>query len=573
MSIARDNVEKLRNLPTDTTVVPRSTATMTTLLSEATVDTINVQGYYSINDGGGGIFNWDSAQDKANANGGTIIDPSVSLALQGTGSGTGCWVRPQRGRVSVKWFGAKGDNSTNDSAAIQAAMDSFETTSAGVGFEGGIVYFPSGVYVCNITFKNQLSLVGEHRFTTYLKANDPTSPILTISSRASTHAVQLKFGGVYDLHFVGNGATSNNKGIYVEAESPYVVKDFNFHNLAFDNMDTAIETNAIGGSEVFQLDFRNIFVSQALTNSFNLDMDQSNMDNIYVDTMKGDVNRKGLITLSGSNNRIGHLYGGMSIILSSGNSLQIKYLRFENYFAHRLIPGANSMISNNIQNLHIENLVLQECGRPNLWVTATVVKAGEHCVYSGNHYYTVNGGTTGATPPTHTTGTVSDGGVDWTFIEAWTEEEFKLGYVDNMFYSYELDFYIGRVVQSGNAYIDYIMAINGSAQGNGATLLNSNLQTLTPLSVNTSVTSGAATLLGYMRDRGLRMDNVYYQNWIGIGHNAEAVCKLYHTHNTGTVTGLFTGRRIFQVNVLNDNGSYGCVMVYDGATWVREQDA
>jgi len=51
--------------------------------------TINVRGYDIANDGGGGPFNWDSTIDKSTANAGTIIDPSVSLALQGTGIGAG----------------------------------------------------------------------------------------------------------------------------------------------------------------------------------------------------------------------------------------------------------------------------------------------------------------------------------------------------------------------------------------------------------------------------------------------------------------------------------------------------
>jgi hypothetical protein len=53
--------------------------------------------------------------------------------------------------------------------------------------------------------------------------------------------------------------------------------------------------------------------------------------------------------------------------------------------------------------------------RPRQWVTATSFAAGSYCFNNGNYYQTTAGGTTGATIPTHTTGTVSDGGVDWTY--------------------------------------------------------------------------------------------------------------------------------------------------------------
>lgn len=49
------------------------------------------------------------------------------------------------------------------------------------------------------------------------------------------------------------------------------------------------------------------------------------------------------------------------------------------------------------------------------WTTATVFAAGAYCAYNGNVYQTTAGGTTGATPPTHNTGSVSDGSVVWTF--------------------------------------------------------------------------------------------------------------------------------------------------------------
>lgn len=53
-----------------------------------------------------------------------------------------------------------------------------------------------------------------------------------------------------------------------------------------------------------------------------------------------------------------------------------------------------------------------------LWATSTTVVTNEHRYWLGNEYSAVAGGTTGTTPPTHTTGTVSDGSVSWLWIRS-----------------------------------------------------------------------------------------------------------------------------------------------------------
>lgn len=56
---------------------------------------------------------------------------------------------------------------------------------------------------------------------------------------------------------------------------------------------------------------------------------------------------------------------------------------------------------------------------PKAWsAVASTVPARSYCSNNGVAYYTESGGTKGATVPTHTSGTVSDGGVSWTALAA-----------------------------------------------------------------------------------------------------------------------------------------------------------
>lgn len=61
------------------------------------------------------------------------------------------------------------------------------------------------------------------------------------------------------------------------------------------------------------------------------------------------------------------------------------------------------------------------CARPRMWASATTFNgsttAPAYCFYNGNYYCTTVGGTTGATPPTHTSSTASDGGITWTYYD------------------------------------------------------------------------------------------------------------------------------------------------------------
>jgi hypothetical protein len=66
-------------------------------------------------------------------------------------------------------------------------------------------------------------------------------------------------------------------------------------------------------------------------------------------------------------------------------------------------------------NIIIFEYIADRSVRPKTWATSTSFAANSYCFYNGNYYTTTAGGTTGATPPTHTSGSASDGGVTWDY--------------------------------------------------------------------------------------------------------------------------------------------------------------
>jgi len=101
---------------------------------------IDFRGYNTDNDGGGGVFNQEGT--TCTVDGGTIIKDNVGT----------CFVRQMPGlMVAVKWFGAYGDDSHDDTTAIQAWATYL---SAGVFTKELAGFWNTGHYkiTSNITF-------------------------------------------------------------------------------------------------------------------------------------------------------------------------------------------------------------------------------------------------------------------------------------------------------------------------------------------------------------------------------------------------------------------------------------
>lgn len=88
-------------------------------------EVVRVLGYHSINDGGGGTFVWrlnNRLPEGVYADKGIYFETQQTTGIISTGNGL--WERLDRDQVSVKWYGARGNGTDDDTQAIQAALNS-----------------------------------------------------------------------------------------------------------------------------------------------------------------------------------------------------------------------------------------------------------------------------------------------------------------------------------------------------------------------------------------------------------------------------------------------------------------
>lgn len=95
-----------------------------------------VSGYTEDGDGGGGLF-WYQADSASGDNAGTIIK-------QTSNSSTGRWFRYIDKYINVKWFGAKGDDTTNATTAFTAAAAFAIAIPSEYGLPSALPLYASG---------------------------------------------------------------------------------------------------------------------------------------------------------------------------------------------------------------------------------------------------------------------------------------------------------------------------------------------------------------------------------------------------------------------------------------------
>ena len=191
----------------------------------------------------GGTFVYDATKSAEN-NGGTVFDG---------------WVRQYSGAVNVKWFGAKGDGVTDDTLAIQSAIDSASS-----------ILIPNEVF--KITYSifpksgNTIYLDGEifidmHGYTAFYINGQENVSILSNSSGV------IRGHGVFpDKNFSTITNNSGEKG-YVISENRVWPQGTNDNETTLGAFGGGFIGN--GGHGVFIVDSSSVLVSGVSITGFN----------------------------------------------------------------------------------------------------------------------------------------------------------------------------------------------------------------------------------------------------------------------------------------------------------------
>lgn len=149
-----------------------------TLSQLSTTDGTVTPRAYVTDAGQEGVFKWVADASAPS----WVTDPDTDLAgmwYDEAATTDGVWPRVIDGAYNVRWFGAKGDGVTDDTAAVQAAIDlATQNTSDTTFTDNTTIFFPAGDYILNgdplYAFGNRkaalsLTIVGSGEHATRLK--------------------------------------------------------------------------------------------------------------------------------------------------------------------------------------------------------------------------------------------------------------------------------------------------------------------------------------------------------------------------------------------------------------------
>lgn len=178
-------------------------------------------------DGGGGWFHWSAAETAA---------PNLGTIFASNEGGTGRWLRIRdNGFVNIRWFGATGGGSSDDTLAFRDAI-------AALGMFGGVLFLPRGTYrvtdhdadgACILT-ERPVSIVGEGGYSVITPFGVGTT-VDTILYRPLPGVANS--GVRFEGFFVGNsnfGRRLGRDGIRIDTQSALgssQVTGFTMHNV------------------------------------------------------------------------------------------------------------------------------------------------------------------------------------------------------------------------------------------------------------------------------------------------------------------------------------------------------
>ena len=213
-----------------------NTRTLLIIDEQNVVADVNVPEFITLGFVGGGVLDVDGNKTV------TIAGPIQSEAAKifdGSGNIIFSSCSPGGRKVYPEWWGAKGDNNTDDTDAIQAAIDS-------LGSYGGVVYFRPGAYQnTGITLTSNVCLRGSHRGVVSLMYKAASGSCVTLANNC-------KWGRIENLNIRNDYSTAGGYGVdgrngYIEnfAMENFAVSRFQYGICVEEGKNITIDTGYI----------------------------------------------------------------------------------------------------------------------------------------------------------------------------------------------------------------------------------------------------------------------------------------------------------------------------------------
>lgn len=168
-------------------------------------------------------------------------------------------INAKGGEFNVKDFGATGDGATNDTAAVQNAVNAACEI-------GGTVVFPAGTYLCNIALANSetgVTMLGRGSVTngaalstgTILRPWDKTNSVISLGDNTNnTWNVTIK-----DLTVSGDATTTTSHGLTLNGVAHFRASNFTVSEMGGDGIQIFSGSTSDSKSEYIYFDRISIF--------------------------------------------------------------------------------------------------------------------------------------------------------------------------------------------------------------------------------------------------------------------------------------------------------------------------